>query len=118
MIEVKHKRFGCLDAAGCVLSLGLLPVILFFSARSTPKTLTNETMILSNGKSIRWNEFTNAKITHVNFKGSASSKGSYMGTRFDLKYPQGSIKFNTQRLENGVEVVNFITQHLPQQIVK
>ena len=118
MIEVKHRPFGCLDAAGCVLSLGFLPLMLFFQRRSTPQTLTNEGMTLSNGKTIRWNEFTDARITHVNFKGSASSKGSYMGTRFDLKHPQGSVKFNTQRLENGVEVVNFITQHLPQGIVK
>jgi hypothetical protein len=107
-----------MDMAGCVLSLGLLPVIIFFSARSTPKSLTNDAMILSNGKSIRWNEFTSARITNVNFKGSSSSKGTYLGTRYELKYPNGSVKFGTQRLENGVEVVNFINQHLPPQIVK
>lgn len=112
-MEVKYRRFGCLDGIGCVFSLGLLPLLLWFSMRQSPTQLTEQEMILSNGKRIPWDQFTSAKATDMYFKGSASSKGAYMGTRFNLKHAGGTIKFSTNRMDNGREVVQYIYNHVP-----
>jgi hypothetical protein len=116
-MDVQLRGFACLDVAGCFLSLGLLPIILFLQINSLPKRLTDEALITRSGKSIPWNQFTKATITHHYVKGSASSKGSYTGTRFNLTYPGGKLNFYTMRVANNNEVVQFITSHLPANII-
>jgi hypothetical protein len=116
-MEVKIRRWGCLETVGCVLSFGVLPLMLFLQINSLPRQLTADALITRSGKTIRWSEFTKAKITHHYVKASASSKGTYTGTHFDLSYDGGRLKFYTQRVANHSEVVAFITAHLPQNIV-
>jgi hypothetical protein len=116
-MEVKFRKWGCLDSVGCVLSLGLLPLFLWLNRRGTPVRLTEEEMILSNGQRIPWNSFTSVKATQMYFKGTRSSKGSYTGTRFNMKHSGGKVNFATSRVENEREVVQFILSHVPRQVV-
>lgn len=115
-MDVKLRGLGCLDVAGCFLSLGLLPVMTYLQINSLPKQLNEEALITRHGKAIPWSYFTTAKVTDLYVKGTASSKGSYTGTRFELKYPDGQLKFDTVRVENNTEVVQFINAHLPRNI--
>ena len=117
-MEVQFKRFGCLDGIGCVFSLGLLPLMLWLAKRQTPVTLTDQEMILNNGKSIPWDQFTSMKATQMYYKARMGSKGAYMGTRFTLKHTNGTLKFGTGRMTNEPAVVQFIMSHLPENIVK
>jgi hypothetical protein len=116
-MEVKIRRWGCLESAGCVLSFGVLPLMLFLQINNLPRQLTADALVTRSGKTIRWSEFTKAKITHHYVKATASSRGQYNGTRYELTYPGGILKFYTLRVANNTEVVEFIRTHLPPNVV-
>src|SRR5688500_3051486 len=110
-MEVKIRGMGCVDTAGCFVSLGLIPIMIFMQINSLPRELTDEALITRNGKPIPWSAFTKAKITHQLVKATQRSKGTYQGTHFELSHPGGKLKFYTFRVANNEEVVSFITNH-------
>ncbi len=116
-MDVKVRGAGCLDVLGCFLSLGVLPIMLMMQTRSIPRQVTEEGFVTSSGKSIPWSQFTAAKVTHYYVKASNLSKGSYTGTRFELRHADGTLKFTSSRIINGKEVIDFILSHLPPDIV-
>jgi hypothetical protein len=110
MITVRPvERKGCLWTAGGVLSLGLMPLLLRAHERQLPATLTDEEMVLRNGKRIPWSQFTGATGTKVYLE------KTYVGTRWILKHPGGKVVIQTNQIHDPDQVMEFIMSHLPPQ---
>jgi hypothetical protein len=110
-MEVQFRPLGCLDYLGCVLSLGFLPLFLWFYRRQLPARLTEEAMVLRSGKEIPWSQFTRAKATKF-YYGNA-----FIGTRYELWHPTGKVEIGTDKVQNAQAVEQFVLSHLPRSAV-
>ena len=113
-MDVKLKEFGCVEQAGCLFSFGLMKLFVKSLEKKIPVQLTEQEMIFGDGKTIRWQDVTKAKVTRVLW----GKRKVYLETIFDLKHANGKIKFGTRRVANEPEVVQFIKGHLPAEAVE
>lgn len=111
-MEVQYnERKGCVWVAGAVLSLGLLPLLNRRADRQAPVRLTEDEMVLRNGRRIPWSTFNRVTATDV-YLGSGLSK-RYVRTVYALKYPEGTIRLATDSLRDADRVVDFVLSHVP-----
>lgn len=113
-MQIQYMDFGCLEWAGCVFSLGLLPILLWSANKNGPVALDERGMTLKDGRRVEWDQITKVKATDVYVNATASRQGTYAGTRFSIEHGDGSVKFNTGRMVQGRELVSYILAHLPE----
>jgi hypothetical protein len=111
-MDVTYRSKGCLDIFASVLSLGLLPLMLWLQRQRMPAQLTDELMILHNGTQIPWSAYTKATATKVFLN------RRYIGTRFVFTHPSGKVELPTDRVEQPQVVTDFILRHLPPHLLK
>src|SRR5690606_25532202 len=111
-MEVQYnERKGCVWVAGAVFSLGLLSLLNRRADRQAPVRLTEDEMVLRNGRRIPWSTFNRVTATDV-YLGSGLSK-RYVRTVYALKYPEGTIRLATDYLRDADRVVDFVLSHVP-----
>lgn len=112
MLEVRTvEKKGCLMTTASVLSLGVLPLLMRMHYNQLPATLTEDGMVLRNGRHIRWSDFTRVKGTRI------FVNQTYIGTAWVLKHAGGKVQIRTDNLANADEVMQFILSHVPQQAI-
>src|SRR4026207_1306704 len=100
-MEVKHKKGGCAEQAGCVFSLGLLPLMLAQQRKQMPVSFTDAEMVLKNGTQIPWSNFTRMTATDVYLN------RAFVRTQYALNHTSGKVTFGSDKIENSQEVVQF-----------
>ncbi len=110
-MDVKIKPLSCcMKVTLGVLTLGLMPLFLWLNSRHWPKHVDEKGLVTYNDTQVDWNAFT--KITKViTRQGSAT-----LSEHYELKYPKGKVVVAPYRLENGDQVMDYIWQHLPEQV--
>ncbi len=113
-MEVKIIRLnGCMNVLLAVLTLGVFPLAYFIQTRSWPKLVDEEGLVTKGGKRIAWNEFT--KITKVVTRVTRGSSSSV--EHYELRSPKGKVIVAVYRLVDGQQVFDYITRHLPPQLL-
>jgi hypothetical protein len=110
-MEVRHKKGGCAEQMGCVFSLGLLPLMLAQQRKQMPISLTEAEMVLKNGTRIPWGNFTRMTATDVYLN------RAFVRTQYALNHTNGKVMFGSDKIENSQEVIQFMLNHLPRNIV-
>jgi hypothetical protein len=104
---------GCMNVLLAVLTLGVFPLGYYIQTRSWPKWVDEQGLVTRGGKRIAWNEFT--KMTRVLTRVTRGSSSTV--ERFDLFSSKGKVSIVVYRLVDGQAVFDFITQHLPPQLL-
>jgi hypothetical protein len=113
-MEVKIIRLnGCMNLMLAVLTLGVFPLGYFIQTRSWPKRVDEGGLTTQGGKQIAWNEFT--KITKVSTRVTRGSSSTV--EHYELFSPKGKVIVAVYRLVDGAQVFEFITSHLPPQLL-
>ena len=113
-MEVKIIRLnGCMNLLLAVLTLGVFPLAYFIQTRSWPKLVDEAGLITKGGKRIAWNEFT--KITRVVTRVTRGSSSTV--EHYELRSPKGKVIVAVYRLVDGQQVFDYITRHLPPQLL-
>jgi hypothetical protein len=108
MLQVQpRERKGCGWMMAAVFSLGITPLMLRRLDRQLPAQLTDDEMVLRNGRRIPWSQFTDAKGTQVYFE------ESYIGTRWILRHTGGRVEIPTDKIHDPEEVMKFILSRIP-----
>lgn len=111
-MDVKIKPLsGCMKITLGVLTLGLAPFFLWLNSRNWPKHIDEKGLVTHNDKLHEWFSFT--KIIKVITRGKG---GSVLSEHYELKHPNGKVIVAPYRLENGDQVLDYIWQHLPEQV--
>jgi hypothetical protein len=113
-MEVKIiKLNGCMNVMLAVLTLGVFPLAYFIQTRSWPKLVDESGLTTQGGTRIAWNEFTKiTKVTTRVIRGSSSTVEHYK-----LGSQKGKVIVAVYRLVDGPQVFEFITKHLPPQLI-
>ncbi len=97
---------GCLMLVLGIFTLGIAPILIKLKERSWPKLLDEKGLVTRGGKRIEWIEFTKFERVITRVQGTTTE-------RFDLLSPQGTVSVVVYRLQEGAQVLEYISQHLP-----
>ena len=112
-MEVKIKPLsGCATVGLGCLTLGLMPLFAWLNQRNWPQLVDEQGLTTRKGTRIEWSAFT--KMTKVVTRMSGSS--TPMAEHYELASPKGKVIVAAYRLENGDQVLDYIWQHLPEQV--
>ena len=104
---------GCLQIFLGVFTFGIAPLAAWISERTWPKSADEQGLTTRGGAKIAWDEFT--KITKVITRiGQTSNKTEH----YELSSSKGKVVVAPYRLENGVQVFDYIWRRLPERITE
>lgn len=110
-MEIRLRPGGCAEKLAAVFSFGLSVLVLRSYRRQLPARLTDDSMLLRDGREIPWNRFTRIQATDVYYR------RVFIGTRYQLWYQGGKNEFATNKIEDSQAVVAFVIAHLPPGVV-
>ena len=96
---------GCLMLVLGIFTLGIAPIAIKLKERSWPKLLDENGLVTRGGKRIEWIEFTKFEKVITRVQGTTTE-------RFDLLSPKGTVSVVAYRLQEGAQVLEFISRHL------
>lgn len=112
-IEVHLSRsYKQIMGCGGVLSLGLVPLMMWVSAMNWPRLLDDEGITLRSGKRLSWDMLTDIRrVTVVDAETGARVTG-----RLELVFGRITAKVVPHSLQEGQEVLSFLTRVLGQDL--
>ena len=107
-----YKTSGCFNVILGVLTLGIVPLVIWRQQRQWPARVDENGLTTRGGKRIPWQEFT--RVTRqITYLGSGATATRV--ERLELSSPQGKVLVPTERLANREQVTTYILRHLPEQ---
>jgi hypothetical protein len=106
-MEVRAVKLGgCLLAIFGLMTLGVMPLGIWWSMRRWPAWVDDRGVRLRSGVAIGWQQITRVVKVITDVNGTVT-------TRYDLQSPLGVVRVVPDRLHQGDEVLAYVLQRIP-----